>query len=148
METAFLALGTNLGDRLANLEEAISLFEANPNISFIKRSSWLENPAVEGAGPDDFLNGVIQIETSLNPFELFDICQSIEKIIDPERDSRGRKLARKIDIDILFYGEQNINEPGLSIPHPRMFERDFVMKPLAEIAPELCKRHAPATTSH
>ncbi len=129
----FLGLGTNLGDREKNLEQAISLISANPAIKFLKRSSWRENPAIDSAGPDPFLNGVIKISTSLSPRDLMNFILSVEEKIDPERNNRGRKQARLIDIDILRYGELNINEDGLIIPHPRMLEREFVMIPLNEI---------------
>jgi len=129
----FLGLGTNLGDREKNLEQAISLISANPAIDFLKRSTWRENPAIDNAGPDPFLNGVIKISTSLSARDLMNFILSVEEKIDPERNNRGRKQARLIDIDILRYGELNINEDGLEIPHPRMLERDFVMIPLNEI---------------
>jgi len=129
----FLGLGTNLGDREKNLEQAISLISANPAIKFLKRSSWRENAAIENAGPEPFLNGVIKISTTLSPRGLMNFILSAEEKIDPERNHRGRKQARLIDIDILRYGELSINEDGLIIPHPRMLERDFVMIPLNEI---------------
>lgn len=141
MQTAFLGLGSNLGDRLANLEQVVSFFKENPKIKIVKISDWLENPAIEEAGPDNFLNGVLKIETDLQPSNLLEFVRSIEKQIDPERPSRGRKLARKIDIDILLYGDLEIKEEGLAIPHPRMWDRDFVVQPLLEVAPELIIKH-------
>jgi ribosomal-protein-alanine acetyltransferase/2-amino-4-hydroxy-6-hydroxymethyldihydropteridine diphosphokinase len=132
----FLGLGTNLGDREKNLDKAINLISANPSIKFLKRSKWRENPAIDNAGPEAFLNGVIKINTSLSPYELLDFILGVEKSIDPDRDQRGRKKARLIDIDILRYGELFINEEDLVIPHPRMLEREFVMIPLNEIEAE------------
>lgn len=129
----FLGLGTNLGDREKNLEQAISLISENPAVIFLKQSSWRENPAIENAGPEPFFNGVIKISTTLRPRDLLNFILSVEEKIDPDRNNRGRKQARLIDIDILRYGELNINEDGLVIPHPRMLERDFVMIPLNEI---------------
>ncbi len=128
-----MGLGTNLGDREKNLEQAISLISENPAVIFLKQSSWRENPAIENAGPEPFLNGVIKISTTLSPRDLLNFILSVEEKIDPDRNNRGRKQARLIDIDILRYGELNINEDGLVIPHPRMLERDFVMIPLNEI---------------
>lgn len=141
MQTAFLGLGSNLGDRLANLEQVISFLNENPQTKVIKVSNWLENPAIDKAGPDDFLNGVLKIETELKPSELLKLINSIEKQIDPDRPDRGRKLARKIDIDILLYENIEVIEEGLAIPHPRMWDRDFVVQPLLEIAPELIIKH-------
>jgi ribosomal-protein-alanine acetyltransferase/2-amino-4-hydroxy-6-hydroxymethyldihydropteridine diphosphokinase len=129
----FLGIGSNLGDREKNLEQAISSISQHPKIKFLKKSTWRENPAIEEAGPEMFLNGVIKISTSLPARELLDFILLVERTIDPERDTRGRKKSRKIDIDILRYGELYINEKDLVIPHPRMLEREFVMIPLNEI---------------
>lgn len=133
MAEVYLALGSNLGDREKNLLAAIDKLVNHSQIDFIAKSSWHENPAIEGAGPQDFLNGVIKIDTSLNPRELLNYINDVEAEIDPERSERGRKLARYIDIDILTYDDLKISEPDLSIPHPRMNERSFVTKPLNEL---------------
>lgn len=133
---AFLALGSNLGDRILNLNAAIENLRANVMIEVVQISSWLENPAVGEAGPGAFLNGVVKIETNLSPHELLSCIRKIENKIDPERESRGRKAARKIDIDILMCGNFVINEDTLTIPHPKMRERPFVMLPLLEIEPD------------
>ncbi len=133
----YLGLGSNLGDRKAQIEAAISLLSAHPQIQLIAKSTLIENPPIGEAGPYVFLNAVISIETNLEPLSLLRVMQGIEHSLDPERNERGRKLARKIDIDILLFGDRVISSPELSIPHPRMYERDFVLKPLAEIAPEL-----------
>lgn len=129
-----MALGSNLGDRRVNLDRAVLLLAKHHDIEIIKVSSWLENPAIEDAGPYDFLNGVIKIQTSLSPHQLLDYVLDLELRIDPERESRGRKQARIIDIDILKYGEHIIKDERLELPHPRMEQRDFVMKPLFELA--------------
>jgi 2-amino-4-hydroxy-6-hydroxymethyldihydropteridine diphosphokinase/ribosomal-protein-alanine acetyltransferase len=143
--TAFVALGSNLGDRAANLELALKLLNENPDVEVIKVSSWLENPAMEGAGPNDFLNGVAKIDTKLSPHELLDLLLEIESKIDPERNLRGRKQARMIDLDLLKYANMKIKDDKLELPHPRMQERDFVMKPLKELEGDLrqaCKEEA------
>lgn len=131
--TAFLALGSNLGNPQQNLDSALELLGQHESIELINQSSYHANPAIEGAGPEEFLNAVIKINTTLSAYELLELVLSIELIIDPERNSRGRKTARKLDIDILTYGELKLNETKLTLPHPRMQERDFVMKPLAEL---------------
>lgn len=133
MKEVFLALGSNLGNREENLNQAINELKQSPAMKFLKKSKWHENPAVEGAGPQDFLNGVIKIETSLSPYELLNFINAIEAKLDPEREERGRKKARYLDIDILLFGDENINDERLVVPHPRMRERSFVMQPLREL---------------
>lgn len=143
--TAFIALGSNLGDRIANLEQALKLLNEDPHVKVIKVSSWLENPAIEAAGPNAFLNGVAKLETKLSPHELLDLLLNIESKIDPERNLRGRKQARMIDLDLLNYANMKIKDDRLELPHPRMQEREFVMKPLAELEGDLrnqCKQAA------
>lgn len=133
--TAYIALGANLGDRAANISSAIERLGAVRGIRLLKLSSLLENPAVGGPpNSPPFLNGVAEIETSLPPREL------LQKLLEIERDL-GRQRHRKwdprtIDLDLLLYGDQVVNEPELTIPHPRMHERRFVLAPLAEIAPD------------
>ena len=133
---AFLSLGSNLGDKSLNLEQALSCLENEKQIKVLQKSSWLENPAIEEAGPHDFLNGVIKLETTYSPEELLKAVQRVELEIDSERTVRGRKYARMIDIDILIYDNLRIETEDLSIPHPRMLERDFVTGPLSEIEPD------------
>lgn len=132
---AYIALGANLGDRAANIASAIERLRAIPGIHVRKVSALLENPAV-GGPPDSppFLNGVAELETTLPPREL------LEKLLEIERDL-GRQRHRKwdprtIDLDLLLYGDQIIDEPDLTVPHPRMHERQFVLAPLAKIAPD------------
>lgn len=139
VEIIYLGLGSNLGDRLGSLETAVKALSLMPFSRFMRRSTWLENPAVGDAAPNDFLNGVVELKTSLSPLELLAEIRHIESTIDPERNNRGRKLARKIDIDILLYGDLVLETEDLVIPHPRMTERDFVMKPLLELVPSLQK---------
>lgn len=145
-QTAYIGLGSNLGNREENLEKAIQLISSYSDNKFLKKSKWYENPAIEEAGPDDFLNGVIKITTSLDPYELLDFLQGIETELDPERNTRGRKKARYIDLDILKYGESVIKEARLELPHPRMHERSFVILPMRELeasdyAEEIITKH-------
>lgn len=136
MQQVFLALGSNLGDRLENLSKAIFMLTADERILLVGKSSWFENPAVEGAGPNDFINVVIKVEASLPVESLFTLIQKIENVLGRVRTQSDTKEARTIDIDILTFGDVVLNTEELSIPHPRMLERDFVMKPLLEIEPE------------
>ena len=137
MHTAYLSLGSNLGDRQKNLETALSQIAECEGVQILKCSAWLENPAIEEAGPNPFLNGVIKISVNLSPIELLKELQRIELSIDSNRAERGRKSARIIDIDILLFDRLKLDSAELTIPHPRMFSRNFVLKPLDEIEPKI-----------
>ncbi len=131
---AFVALGSNLGDRRFNLDEAIRLMGSTPGVLVTAVSNFLENPAV--GGPSDspsFLNAVAELNTSLAPRPLLERLLAIELEMGRQR---GEKWGpRIIDLDLIFYGDQVIRENGLTVPHPLMQERQFVTTPLAEIAP-------------
>lgn len=129
----YISLGSNLGDRKFNLDKAIEKLEKNPRIKIFKTSSILENPAIEEAGPHDFLNQVLALESDLSPEDLLDFLLEIEQDIDPERDIRGRKKARKIDLDILEFNDLNIKTERLEIPHPRLADRKFLKELLKSI---------------
>lgn len=129
----YIGLGSNLGDRAKQIAYALNLLDTHPQVKVICSSSNYENPAIEDAGPYDFLNAVAQIETNLEALDLLDLILETELKIDPERNERGRKSARKIDIDLLTYGDLELNHERLILPHPRMHEREFVMKPLASL---------------
>ena len=133
MNLAYLGLGSNLGDREANLRRAIDLLKEKVWIN--KVSSLYETEPL-GWGPQPlFLNAVCQGTTFLSPQELLAFIKSIEKAMG--RAESFRNAPRIIDIDILLYSDRIINTPELTIPHPRLEERAFVLVPLAEIAPEL-----------
>ncbi len=137
MHTAYLSLGSNLGNRQKNLETALSQIAECKGVKILKCSTWLENPAIEEAGPNPFLNGVIKISVNLSPLELLKELQRIELNIDCNRAERGRKSARIIDIDILLFDRLKLDSAELTIPHPRMLSRNFVLKPLDEIEPKI-----------
>jgi len=128
-----LALGSNLGDRCANLYQALK--EISAQVSIIKTSSLYETPPWGYIEQSVFLNQVISGKTTLNPLELLAFIKSIEQ--EMGRVKSFQNGPRLIDIDILLFGEQMINTVDLVIPHPRMLERGFVLLPLAEIEPEL-----------
>lgn len=139
MSIVYISLGSNMGDRAANLAAAVDFIASKDGVQLLKQSSYLENAAIEGAGPNDFLNAVIKIETKLEPYELLEFLQSIEAKLGRQRAlflGDTHKLPRTIDLDILIYDDLMIDEPKLKIPHPRMLYRDFVMQPLLEIEPE------------
>lgn len=135
MTTVYLGLGGNLGNRLAFLRGGRDALSAHPDIELTRISGVYETEAL-GGPPDSpkFLNAVLQIETSLSPQDLLDLCMSIEN--DFGRTRPAAWAPRTIDIDILLYEDQVIADENLQIPHPRLQERIFVLAPLAEIAPE------------
>jgi 2-amino-4-hydroxy-6-hydroxymethyldihydropteridine diphosphokinase len=130
----YLSLGSNLGDRSANLERATAAMPEN-GIRVLHRSSIYETEPVDFLAQPWFLNCVLEAETSLGPRQLLEALQAIE------RGFGSKKLVprgpRVIDLDILFYGGAVIHEAGMEIPHPRLAERRFVLVPLVELAPEL-----------
>jgi len=130
--TAFLGLGSNIGNRARHLDEALLALNRHEQIDVVRVSDYVESPAEGGPPQGDFLNAVAQVQTELTPEELLSTCQRIE-------DDMGRKRVEKwgprlIDIDIELYGEKTINQPDLKIPHPLMHQRRFVLEPLCQIA--------------
>lgn len=135
MNRAFIALGTNIEPRKMYLDQALSTLGAETNIKVIKKSSIYETEPVGYLDQESFLNMVIEIETTLSAFDLLDYCQYIEKQLGRERDIRFGP--RTIDLDILVYNQELYDTERLTIPHPRMHERAFVLIPFNEIAPEM-----------
>jgi len=133
MHQSFLLLGTNLGDRLLYMKEAIEMLKSH-NCNITGASSVYETEPVGMNGVNDFLNRVIIIQTVLNPFELLDTIQIIEQQLGRKR-LRGIQTSRTMDIDILFYDDIIIQEDKLTIPHPRLHLRKFCLIPLRETAP-------------
>jgi len=136
MALVYLGLGTNLGDKTQNLNDAIALLSMNIG-NVIGVSSFYTSKASGFISENNFLNAVMLIETNLAPFQLLEETQKIE--VDLGRTNKTIKAYedRLIDIDILLYDNLIINQPTLKIPHPLMTERDFVLLPLVEIAPDL-----------
>ena len=133
---AYIGLGSNLGDRKGILEDAVSDLDNLPETKVTRRSTWMENPAVAIEGGYDFLNGAVEIETRLTPRELLEHLFEIERRYGRcrEQDEGGQGYRnRTLDLDLLLYGKESIEEPGLIVPHPRMLERDFVLVPLKEL---------------
>lgn len=131
MVTAYIAFGSNLGDRNKNIQNAIRALKARPGIKVIKTSSIIETEPEDGLPQGKFLNGAIKIETDLTPGKLLETLQKIETGLGRTRTVKNGP--RIIDLDIIFYNDKAINEPGLTIPHPRWRQRDFVVNPLREI---------------
>lgn len=135
MNKVFLGIGTNLGNRKANLKKAIEMIGEHIG-KVIKSSSVYETAPWGFDSEDDFLNMVVLVETTETPAELMKKITTIESKLGRERN-QNRYSSRIIDIDILLYDELVINENGLKIPHPLMHERRFVLVPLNELVPEL-----------
>lgn len=128
----FIALGSNLGDRAAHVCNALRELEERGDVHVVTSSGLYETEPV-GGPPDQprYLNAVAEIATELPPHELLEWLQEIERRHDRERNVRNGP--RTLDLDLLLYRDQIVDEPDLCVPHPRMWSRDFVMKPLAEI---------------
>jgi len=135
MPQAYIALGSNVGDKKGNIALALSLLTKSSSVQIQKRSSLYITEPAGYEDQEDFLNMVIKIYTELSPRELFSLCKSIEK--EMGRVTEIRWGPRVIDLDILLYEDNIIKEEDLVIPHPRMHERAFVLIPLAEIEPYL-----------
>ncbi|WP_462409977.1 2-amino-4-hydroxy-6-hydroxymethyldihydropteridine diphosphokinase [Neobacillus sp. Marseille-QA0830] len=133
--TAFIALGSNVGTRYENMTSAIRHLTGNKEIRLVNYSSVYETDPVGYEDQDLFLNMVIKVTTDLNPFELLDRCLLIETELGRKRAIRWGP--RTIDLDILLYNQENIESEKLIVPHPRMLERAFVMVPLLELNPDL-----------
>ena len=134
MTTSYLSLGSNLGDREANLLKALECLES-AGVRVLRRSSIYETEPQELREQPWFLNQVVEVGTTLSPVELLARTREIERELGRERVVA--KGPRTIDIDILFYGDLILATTELQIPHPRLAERRFVLEPLAELAPEL-----------
>lgn len=139
MNTAYLSLGSNIGDRLAMLTEAVRLLSEHPAIAVKAVSSIYETDPVGYTDQEAFLNLALEIGTTLPASELLDVCQSIEEQLERKRIIRWGP--RTIDLDILLYNQDNMETERLTVPHPRMHERAFVLVPLLEIAPQLKSRY-------
>ena len=134
MKTAYLALGTNLGDRVQNLANARRQL-ANEHMRVVRESSIYETEPRYFRDQPWFLNQVVEIETDLFPRQLFAHVKKTERTLG--RQPTQPNGPRLIDIDILFFGDAVVNTSDLEIPHPRLAERRFVLEPLVEIAPDL-----------
>ncbi|MDA1079603.1 MAG: 2-amino-4-hydroxy-6-hydroxymethyldihydropteridine diphosphokinase [bacterium] len=131
-ERIFLAMGSNVGDRMANITTALRLLREKMTIQKVS-STYTSQPMYLLEQPE-FYNLVIEITTTLQPEELLQFCKQVEQAVG--RVQRERNGPREIDIDILLYGDRVVSHPDLQIPHQRIAERPFVVVPLVEIAPE------------
>ena len=133
--TAYIALGANLGDRESNIRTALEKLEHTPGINVTKVSTLIENPAVGGpADSPPFLNAAAELVTSLTATALLDALLAVEQSLGRTRDVKWGP--RAIDLDLLLYADQVLSTPGLTLPHPLMHQRRFVLRPLAQLAPD------------
>lgn len=132
-EKVYLSVGSNLGDRTAHLKETRSWVERLPKTKFLRSSSVHETDPVGGPPQGKYLNAIWEIETALLPRKLKNELKRIEQTLG--RKASFRNAPREIDLDIILYGDQVVEESDLQIPHPRFHERGFVLEPLAELVP-------------
>ena len=140
----YLSLGSNIGDRESNLAQATMALSINFEISDIISSSYYETEPLYNEGQPDFLNSVVRFSTTLKPFDVLDIVQKVERMLGrPEK--REKNQPRLIDIDILFHGDAVIETEELSLPHPMVSLRKFILIPFAEIEPDFQIPHSNLT---
>jgi 2-amino-4-hydroxy-6-hydroxymethyldihydropteridine diphosphokinase len=130
----FVGLGSNLGDRELNLRRALQRLE---ELGPVHASSFRETEPVGVTDQPKFLNAAAELATDLPPRELLERLLEIERGLGRNRATERRWGPRVIDLDLLLFGEETIDEPGLTVPHPRLADRRFVLEPLCELAPEL-----------
>ena len=133
----FVGLGANLGDREATIRRAVEYLANEPGIELLAVSSLRETDPVGYLDQPRFLNGAVALETELGPRELLERLLRIERELGRERGKGPRLGPRPIDLDLLLYGEEVVDEPGLNVPHPRLAERRFALEPLHELDPDL-----------
>lgn len=133
--TAYIGLGSNIGNREENLTKALEMLRSTAGIRVSAVSAYINTAPVGYTEQPDFLNTAAEVKTSLTAYELLAVCGYIEKKLKRERLIHWGP--RTIDLDILLFGNLILNDELLTLPHPRMLEREFVLKPLNEIAPEV-----------
>ena len=136
MPRAYVGLGANLGEREATLREAVERLAATPGVEVVAVSSLRETDPVGFTEQPRFLNGAVALETELPPRALLDALLAVERSLGRTREG-PRYGPRTVDLDLLLYGDEQVDEPGLTVPHPHLHERRFALEPLAELDPEL-----------
>lgn len=136
--SAYIALGSNLGGRAKNLDRAVAALAALPRVSKVVPSSYHETDPVGPQDQDKFLNAAARVETNLSPMQLLEQMLALElELGRAPREERQHWGPREIDLDLLLHGDTVLELPGLTLPHPRLHERTFVLAPLCEIAAEV-----------
>jgi 2-amino-4-hydroxy-6-hydroxymethyldihydropteridine diphosphokinase len=134
---AHIGLGSNLGDREATLREALRRLDAVDGIAVVAVSSFRETDPVGVLDQPRFVNAAAELETSLRPHDLLDRLLEVERALGRDRTQEARWGPRTVDLDLLLYGNETVDEPWLEVPHPRLAERAFVLEPLLELDPDL-----------
>ncbi len=134
---AFVGLGGNVGDVASTLAEAIWAMDSLPQTSVRNQSGLYRSPPWGRTDQPHFINAVVELQTRMAPIVLLDSLVEIEEKLGRVRNPDDRWGPRRIDLDLLVFGDQSLQSPGLQVPHPRLHERGFVLVPLAEIAPGL-----------
>ncbi|MBU3739135.1 MAG: 2-amino-4-hydroxy-6-hydroxymethyldihydropteridine diphosphokinase [Rhodoferax sp.] len=130
---AFIGLGANLGDAQATLDQAMDAIAALPGCRLAARSPQYRSAPLEASGPD-YVNAVVEVATTLSAPELLQGLMGLEQQAGRERPYRN--APRTLDLDLLLYGDARMDSPSLTLPHPRMAQRAFVLRPLADVAPD------------
>jgi 2-amino-4-hydroxy-6-hydroxymethyldihydropteridine diphosphokinase len=130
-------LGSNLGDRRRTLLDAVEALRAEPGIEIAAVSALIDTEPVGYVDQPRFLNGVVALDTTLPPRALLELLLDVERRFGRSREGVPAQGPRTLDLDLLLYGDAEIDEPGIQVPHPRLHERLFVLGPLAELAPAL-----------
>ena len=133
---SYVGLGANLGDRADTMQSAVDLLAGDPEIEVIAVSTLRLTEPVDFLDQPEFLNGVAALDTNLPPLELLARLLAVERLLGRVRGG-PRYGPRSIDLDLLLYGDEVVDEAGLTVPHPRIHRRRFVLEPLAELDPEL-----------
>jgi len=133
---AYVGLGANVGPREETLRRAVELLAAEDGVEVVGVSTLQETDPVGSVDQPRFLNGAVAVETTLSPRELLDVLLRIERTLGRVRDGT-RWGPRTVDLDLLVYADEVVDEPGLRVPHPRLQERRFALEPLAELDPGL-----------
>ena len=136
MPRSFVAFGGNVGDARDTIARAIAQFCDGERVRLIARSSDYKTPPWGNTDQPAFINACIAIETGLSPLGLLDRAHEVERAFGRDRHKEVHWGPRSLDIDLITYGEETLDEPTLTLPHPRLFERAFVLVPLSEIAPD------------
>ncbi len=136
MAIAYLCLGSNIGDKVGYIQQAINLLVMSGNVSIVRSSAFYETEPWGNKEQDWFVNAAVEIKTKLTPQELLALCMETEKQLGRVREPNKKWTSRCIDIDILLYGDEIVNDENLKIPHRHMHERAFVLIPMLELVPD------------
>jgi 2-amino-4-hydroxy-6-hydroxymethyldihydropteridine diphosphokinase len=137
MARAFVGIGSNLGDSHALIAAALELLGGEDGVEVVAVSTLRETDPVGYEDQPRFVNGAAELETELGPRDLLATLLAIERLLGRVRGEGRRFGPRTIDLDLLLYGQETLDEPGLEVPHPRLHERRFALEPLAELDPAL-----------